>query len=361
MPNALTSRLVPRLGDDLPTTAELAAPAPPVLDGRRGRSSIVDRRSSEAAYTTVTAITELLSELGTQPARQLAKGGLALPDSKRLAEASGTPLEDLPRLFHRADGPAWSHATARSDSSPTWARRGRRVRRRPLVAPRRSWLDRIPGPLRDLVARRTETLTAAALLDYLRWLYPAGGHWLEDGLDRLLGEAEPIGLAVAAEPVGRAPCSRANCTTPPTGSPSSSRTRSTGSTCSTTSRSSRPGRSRRRRCAAPHDGRRRGPRPRLELPGDRGIRQPCTDGRRVGRDIRAFLGWISLTGIPQPLEYLLGDTAARFGCGARVGRRRSGCPGEGVCPLRRRALCARSPSTRRSPRSGCDRPDRTES
>jgi hypothetical protein len=37
-------------------------------------------------------------------------------------------------------------------------------------------------------------------------------------------------------------------------------------------------------------------------------------------DVRAFLGEISLTGIPQPLEYLIGDTAARFGT-LRVGRR----------------------------------------
>lgn len=203
VPNALTSRLVPRLGDDLPSTAELAAPAPPVLvTTDEVDRSILERRSSEAAYATVAATAELLSELGTQPARELAKGGLALPDSKRLAEASGTPLEDLPRLFHRADeaglvardGAFWLE----SDLGAAWALESAVGRWLRLAE---CWRDRIPGPLRDLVARRTEMLTAAALRDDVRWFYPAGGHWLEDGLDRLLGEAEALGLAVAGEPV----------------------------------------------------------------------------------------------------------------------------------------------------------------
>ena len=75
VPVALTSRLVPRLGDDLPSTAELAAPAPPVLvTADEVDRSILERRSSESAYATVAATAELLSELGTQPARELAKG-----------------------------------------------------------------------------------------------------------------------------------------------------------------------------------------------------------------------------------------------------------------------------------------------
>jgi hypothetical protein len=104
VPNAVTARITAHTGRDLPSAADLAAPAPPVLaavdDVDR---SLLERRAAETAYATVAATAELLAELGNQPARELAKGGLALPDSKRLAEASGIPLEALPRLFHRAD------------------------------------------------------------------------------------------------------------------------------------------------------------------------------------------------------------------------------------------------------------------
>ncbi|MGW9167422.1 helicase-associated domain-containing protein [Agromyces sp. NPDC055657] len=203
VPAGVASRLLPRLGVDLPTLAELAAPAPPVLVGDDPVDrSLLERHSSDAAYATVAATAELLAALGAQPARELAKGGLALPDSKRLAEASGTPLEALPGLFHRADeaglvvrdGAYWLE----SDRGAAWSMESARGRWIVLAG---CWRDRIPETLRELVARRSDTLTSGALRDDVRWLYPAGGAWLDDGLQRLLGEAEALGLAVSGEPV----------------------------------------------------------------------------------------------------------------------------------------------------------------
>ncbi|WP_022889914.1 helicase-associated domain-containing protein [Agromyces italicus] len=203
VPVAVAARLVPRLGDDLPAPGDLAAPAPPVLvPSDSVDRSLLARSSSEAAYATVTATSELLAALGSQPARELAKGGLALPDSKRLAEASGTELDALPRLFHRADeaglvvrdGAFWLE----SDRGASWSLEPARGRWLRLAE---CWRDRIPEALRRLVARRNDPLTATALRDDVRWLYPAGGAWLDDGLDRLFGEAEALGLAVAGEPV----------------------------------------------------------------------------------------------------------------------------------------------------------------
>ncbi|UOQ88436.1 helicase-associated domain-containing protein [Agromyces endophyticus] len=203
VPAAVAGRLVPRLGDDLPTLAELAAPAPPVLVGDDPVDrSLLERRSSDVAYATVAATAELLAALGAQPARELAKGGLALPDSKRLAEASGTGLDELPRLFHRADeaglvvrdGAYWLE----SDRGAEWSLESARGRWLVLAS---CWRDRIPETLRELVARRSDPLTSGALLDDVRWLYPAGGTWLDDGLERLFGEAEALGLAVSGEPV----------------------------------------------------------------------------------------------------------------------------------------------------------------
>ncbi|WP_156997346.1 helicase-associated domain-containing protein [Agromyces terreus] len=203
LPGAVSSRLAVRIGRDVPDAAELAAPAPPVLVGvDEVDRTILDRRASETAYATVAATAELLAALGVQPARELAKGGLTLPDSKRLAEVCGIDLEALPRLFHRADeaglvlrdGAYWLE----SDVGAAWTQCNAADRWQRLAE---QWLSRIPPMLRELVARRSETLSSTDLRDDVRWLYPAGGRWLDDGLDRLVDDAEALGLAVAGEPV----------------------------------------------------------------------------------------------------------------------------------------------------------------
>jgi len=206
VPAPVAGRLIPRLGADLPDSAALAAPAPRVLEpvdpvDRR----LLDRLGAEAAYSTVAATAELISGLGQQPARELAKGGLSLPDSKRLAEATGVDLDRLPRLFHRAveaglvarDGAYWLE----SDLGGRWVMESPAGRWRHLAS---CWLDRIPLTLRELVARRSDTLSATAFRDDVRWLYPAGGRWLDEGLERLADDAEALGLAVGGEPAAAA-------------------------------------------------------------------------------------------------------------------------------------------------------------
>lgn len=203
VPTALSARLAAHMGRELPSARDLAATAPPALTAVDDVDrSLLERRSAEVAYATVAATAELLAELGNQPARELAKGGLALPDSKRLAEVSGIALETLPRLFHRADeaglvvrdGAFWLE----SDLGAEWTQQSAAARWRRLA---QCWRERIPAPLRELVARRSETLTATDLRDDVRWFYPAGGRWLEEGLDRLVDDAEALGLAVSGEPV----------------------------------------------------------------------------------------------------------------------------------------------------------------
>ncbi|WP_127794074.1 helicase-associated domain-containing protein [Agromyces sp. LHK192] len=207
VPSAVTTRLAARLGTDLPTATELAATPPPVLQpvdavDRR----LLARRGAEAAYATVTATAELVSAIGMQPARELAKGGLSLPDSKRLAEATGVELDELPRLFRRAveaglvtrDGAYWLE----SDLGGNWCLLPAAERWK-LLADR--WRDRIPPALRELVVRRTEVLSAADFRADVTWLYPAGGRWVDEGLDRLADEADALGLAVDGNPVDPGP------------------------------------------------------------------------------------------------------------------------------------------------------------
>jgi hypothetical protein len=317
VPAALVARFAPRLGDDLPDARQLAAPAPAVLQpvDEVDRSLLV-RRAAEQAYSTVAATAELLAALGTQPARELAKGGLALPDSRRLAELCGVELEAVPRLFGRAveaglvvrDGAYWLE----SDTGAQWSARDSAARWRLLAE---CWRDRVPAALRELVARRSEALSASAFRDDVRWLYPAAGEWLDAGLARLAGEADALGLAVAGEPVEPGRLVLADRVGEATALLAEHFPKQVD------------------RVYVQHD---------LTIVSP-GPLEPSLDARLRGfadveaRDlassyrvtaasinrglasgesadsIREFLGALSLTGIPQPLEYLVAEAATRFG------------------------------------------------
>ena len=58
----------------------------------------LDRGAAERAFTTTTAVTEVVLALGETPGRLLARGGLSLPDAKRLAAAAGCSLDEVPTL-----------------------------------------------------------------------------------------------------------------------------------------------------------------------------------------------------------------------------------------------------------------------
>lgn len=317
VPAAVVARVAPRLGTELPTASELATPAPPVLvSGDDVDRTLIDRRAAETAYATVAATAEVLAALGTQPARELAKGGLALPDSKRLAEASGLALDALPRLFHRADeaglvvreGAYWLE----SERGAEWSLESTSGRWRRLAE---CWRDRIPEALRELVARRSESLTASTLGDDVRWFYPAGGRWIDEGLERLIGEAEALGLAVAGEPAPTALLVLA------------------GELDEAAARLAAYFPAQVDQVYLQHDLSIVSPGP-LEPTLDARLRGFAdVEGRdlastyrvsaaSVNRGLAAgetaesileFLGGLSLTGIPQPLSYLVGEAAARFG------------------------------------------------
>ena len=192
-----------RSATSLPSTAELAAAAPPVLvTADEIDRSMLERRAAETAYATVAATAELLSELGTQPARELAKGGLALPDSKRLAEASGTALDALPRLFHRADeaglvareGAFWLE----SDLGAAWALESASG---PLAAPGRVLArphSRAAARTRRSPHRHPHRCDPARR----RALVLPGGRALDRRRPRPAARrSRALGLAVAGEPV----------------------------------------------------------------------------------------------------------------------------------------------------------------
>ncbi|WP_448810778.1 helicase-associated domain-containing protein [Agromyces bauzanensis] len=322
VPTAITARLAVHSGRELPSAEELAAPAPAVLaavdDVDR---SLLERRAAESAYATVAATSELLAELGNQPARELAKGGLALPDSKRLAETAGIELDALPRLFHRADeaglvvrdGAFWLE----SDLGASWTQLGVAARWRRLAE---CWHDRIPAPLRELVARRSKTLSATDLRADVRWFYPAGGRWIDEALDRLVGDAEALGLAVAGEPVeaGRlvlaGDIDRAARMLAAHFPAQVDKVYLQHDLSIVSPGPLEPALDARLRSFADVEGRDLASTYRISAASlNRGLAAGET-----AESILEFLKGLSLTGIPQPLAYLVGEAAARFG-NVRVG------------------------------------------
>ncbi|WP_400995845.1 helicase-associated domain-containing protein [Agromyces sp. GXQ0307] len=322
VPTEIVARLDSRLDDDLPSLESLAAHAPPVaVPGERPDTGLLDRRAAETAHSTVAATAELLSGLAVQPARELAKGGFALPDAKRLAEAAGVELDEFPRLVRRAteaglivrDGPVWLE----SDAGAEWIMLGTGSRWTRLAE---AWRARIPAPLRDLVVRRSEALSSSSIRDDVAWYYPGGGAWLRDGMDRLLEDAEALGLAVGGEPLETAALVLS------------------GDLDGAAERLARHFPQQVDKVYVQHDLTIVSPGP-LEPSLDARLRAFAeVEGRDLASSyrvtaasvnralaagdseegIRAFLEQISLTGIPQPLAYLLSESATRFGA-VRVG------------------------------------------
>ncbi len=82
------------LQDDRTETRAPLTASLPTID-----TSLVDRAATERALICVSAAVELLEELGEVPARVLSRGGIALPDSKRLAQAAGVELDEVAALL----------------------------------------------------------------------------------------------------------------------------------------------------------------------------------------------------------------------------------------------------------------------
>ena len=78
----------------LPTLEQLASEtAPAALESvSAADAAAIDRIAAEHAFTATSEISELLAELERGPARELTKGGVALPDTKRLANAMSVDL-----------------------------------------------------------------------------------------------------------------------------------------------------------------------------------------------------------------------------------------------------------------------------
>ncbi|MFC5500637.1 helicase-associated domain-containing protein [Lysinimonas soli] len=307
----------------LPSRTELVGGTPPpaLEPVSESDARFVDRGAGDRAFATVTAVTELLLALRDEPARQLARGGVALPDGRRLAALAGVESDQVDVLLDIAsraglatlEGGSWSP----SGAAAAWLA-GARLERWAALAS--GWLERLPDELRLVLRQLAHAVWGERLADFVTWLYPAGGDWIRQRLSTVGHEAELLGLVGGATP----------------STPGTALLVDGVEAASTAMADLFPAEV--EQVYVQHDLSIIAPGPlvaavdnRLRGLADVEARGVASTYRVTGASltramiagetsasITEFLTGISLTGIPQPLDYLLADTAARFGT-LRVG------------------------------------------
>jgi hypothetical protein len=325
--DAVTEQLAAWPAFGLPSRAELVSSTPPAALEPVSESDarFVDRGAGDRAFGTLTAVTELLMALRDEPARQLARGGVALPDGRRLAAATGVDSDQIDLLLDIAsraglaelENGAWTP----TEAAPAWLS-GSRVDRWATLAG--AWLDRLPDELRTVLRQRAHAVWGDGLTEFVEWLFPAGGDWIRERLTSVAREAELLGLTGGSTPStpgaallgegeggGMAAASAAMALLFP---PEVDQVYVQHDLSIIA-----PG-----PLVAEIDNRLRGfadVEARGLASSYRVTAASLTRAMIAGETadgLRTFLTTVSLTGIPQPLEYLLADTAARFGT-LRVG------------------------------------------
>lgn len=302
----------------LPGLDRLAGDPPPAALEPVSETEVrfIDRVAAERAFATTVEITELLVELEREPARELARGGVALPDTKRLANAMAVDLETVPRLLAVADHAGLvareGGAFLITDAGGAWLLDSSGDRWRALV---RGWHERLPADVRRMLRDRGRAVWGEGLRGFVAWLYPAGGEWMEERVAAYTGHAESLGITANQAPSG--PGSLL-LTDGPDAAADAMRTMLPPEV---------------QQVYLQHDLSVVAPGPlapdvdyRLRSMADVESRalastyriSPSSMNRAMAagesaESVREFLGGISLTGIPQPLDYLVAEASSRYG------------------------------------------------
>ena len=307
----------------LPSVDELVGePAPAsLMPVSSSDTRFIDHAAGEHAFNATNAVAALLAELQREPARELARGGIALPETKRLATAMTLELEDVAPLVDIAsradlaslDGGTWLP----TDISTEWMLRSNDERWARLAG---AWFARLPDDIRTLLATRAGASWGERLVDYVRWLYPAGGTWMRDRTLAFSREAEILGITANHTPStagkalltnGEDAAAKAMASLFP---PEIDKVYLQHDLSIVAPGPLLPSLDARLRTIADVETRTLATTYRVS---EGTINRALTTGETADT-IRDFLNEIALTGIPQPLEYLIVGAAARFGS-LRVG------------------------------------------
>ncbi len=323
VPAAVADQLAgwPELG--LPRVHELVSvPAPAALSPvAMVPPQVTDAAAAERAFATTSAIAELVAALDHESARELARGGIALPDSKRLSVAMGVDLDSVPGLLDIAaraglialDAGRWLPTSESGhwmvdSSGERWS----------LLAT--AWLDRLPPDIRTILRERAHATWGDRLEEYVLWLFPAGGDWMRDRVRVYTRDAELLGITADQVPStpGSALLSRDTEVAARTMAalfPTEVEQVYLQHDLTVVSPGPlAPPIDARLRTIADVEGRALASTYRVSTAS---LTRAMAAGETEG-SLREFLSQISLTGIPQPLDYLLTEAAGRYGL-VRVG------------------------------------------
>ncbi|WP_295121585.1 helicase-associated domain-containing protein [uncultured Leifsonia sp.] len=193
--DAVTAVLHAGARSGLPRPDAVLDTPPPAVRPATTDASSVDRLAAERAFEAVASVSELLAELAREGARELQKGGLALPAAKRLADALAIEPAVVPTVLSvaaraglaavadgvwlpTAEAAGWQHAT----TADRW---------RALAA---GWLDALPADLTALFGSRTRAPWDDSLGAHVAWLYPASASDARGRVAERVDEAELLGI-----------------------------------------------------------------------------------------------------------------------------------------------------------------------
>ena len=191
----------PQRGLPRPDAVLAAAPPPVPLATTETDRPATDRLSAERAFEAVASVSELLAELGREGARELQKGGLALPAAKRLSEALAVDSGAVPAILAVADR-AGLAAVADGVWLPTaeaaaWQHASTPDRWRALAS---AWLGGLPGDLSTLFAARSRSPWDDGLRAHIAWLYPASAAEAQERVAEHVTQAELLGITARRLP-----------------------------------------------------------------------------------------------------------------------------------------------------------------
>lgn len=316
VPRAVAGALAGWPERGLPGLPGLLAAAPggpePLGNGDPARR---DATAAEIAFATTGHIAELVLELESSPARRLSRGGIALPDARRLAEATSVPQSQLALLLRCAERARLLQESAglvqAAEHAHPWLSTAPAERWGILAG---AWLAGLPRQLQEVLAARSALPWGQRLGETVSWLFPADPG-IRERAERAATEAEALGIVVDGLPSG----------------PGSALLRGEHGTAVATLHRLlpaavdkvylqhdlsivAPGPLRsdldlRLRGMAEVEGRSLAVSYRMSAAS---LARALTEGQTAD-SIRDFLGGISLTGLPQPLEYLIAEAAERHG------------------------------------------------
>ena len=333
--DAVSAHLATWPAQGLPGATDLATPHPPAPLAVVSDTDIpfIDQLAAERAFGVVSSIAELVNELSREPARELSRGGLGLPDTKRLATVMTVDAELVPSflaLASRADLLARSDGYwMETEAGEAWLLERTTARWAALAA---AWQAALPPTVADNLPQQAGLLWGDGLTAFITWLYPAGGEWMLSQLTEFARDAELLGItahdttSTAGAGVLRRDPEAAVATM------AASLPAEVGAVYLQNDLSIvapgplSPSIDSRLRGLADVESRELASSYRITAAS---VNRALASGENAA-SLLAFLASISLTGIPQPVDYLINESASRYGR-VRVGTLTGG-PNASVAP-----------------------------